>query len=116
MLGTKGSESDFRVEPAAKKEWPWILQCLLEISMNTLAPDLRETDENLVNVQLSEEVYNIRGPKGFPNQIFIAKDHEGKKLGFIRVAETRENFTSLPQAFVLDIYVDKASRGKGIGK
>jgi len=116
MLGAIGCEIEFLVEPTAEKEWPWIMQCLLEISISTLAPDLKETDENIVNVQLAEEVENIRVIKGFANQIFIAKDREGKRLGFLWVAKTRENFTGLPQAFVLDVYADEDYRRKGIGK
>ncbi len=106
----------FRVEPATELDWSWIRRSLLETSMDTLAPSLRDTEENVVNEHLSEEVENIRGPKGFSNQAFIAKDPNGSDLGFIWVAETRENFTGLRQAFVLLVYVDKSCRGRGIGK
>ena len=83
MLGAIGCEIEFLVEPTTEKEWPWIMQCLLEISISTLTPDLKETDENIVNVQLAEEVENICGTKGIPEPDFHRQRPGGQKTWFL---------------------------------
>uniref|UniRef100_A0A7C3FBH3 GNAT family N-acetyltransferase n=1 Tax=Candidatus Methanomethylicus mesodigestus TaxID=1867258 RepID=A0A7C3FBH3_9CREN len=116
MHETKPTPPVFKIEPAAEKDWPWILGCMAEIAKESLGPGLDSASEDMIMRSVNLQADNIRGPKGFPNQAFIAKGKDGDNIGYIWMAETKEEFTSLPQAFVLDMYVKSEFRRLGVGK
>lgn len=130
---------DFRIEIATEDDWSWLVDVTAERvckSVSTTAARLeqqhrsviedlgQQVDEDFVHRHLSPKVArrlvratitNIRGPEGYPNDLFIARDPCGGKAGYVWVGRTRHEGTLDPHALVLDLYVVEAHRRRGLG-
>jgi len=62
-----------------------------------------------------EQITKFREYHGTANQVFIARDKIGDRVGFIWVSQSRSGFTSVVQAYILNVYVTEGHRGKGLG-
>jgi len=130
---------DFRIEIATEDDWPWLVDVMAERvceNVSTTASRLEQqqrsvienleqkVDEEFVHRHLSPEVARrlvratitkICGPEGYPNDLFIARDPDGRKAGYVWVGRTRHEGTLDPHALILDLYVVEAHRRKGLG-
>ena len=108
---------NFRIEAATEDNWLWMMQGMAESIWESLSPEcLQEVSQQAVRERLNQQAARIRGPEGFLNQAFIARDEDRQQAGFIWVAKTHSEFTGQPQAFVLDVYVVAPYRGRGLGQ
>ncbi len=115
VVSSKGTY--FHIEPAAENDWPWIIQGSVESIWESLRSEHRQgVNRKIIREHLNHQIARIRGPNGFPNQVFIARNEKGREIGFIWVAEIRSEFTGQLQAFILDVFVAEPYRGQGLGR
>ncbi|WP_052807416.1 GNAT family N-acetyltransferase [Risungbinella massiliensis] len=50
------------------------------------------------------------------NEIYLAVDTTGKRLGYLHIRKQKEFFTQLDQAFILSLVVIEEAQGKGIAQ
>jgi ribosomal protein S18 acetylase RimI-like enzyme len=133
----------YHVYEASKDDWPWLTDVLVERLWERLGPlaagveqDHRTImekmglpiDEDFVDEYLSPEAARrfvwatvtlqnarIRGPDGYPSALYLARDADLEKVGYVWVGHTRAEGTLEPQALILDLYVVEAHRRKGLG-
>jgi len=98
-------------------DWPWITEQYVETAWDSLTGERQQkTSKQIVRDCIVEQITKFREKHGTANQIFIARDKHGDRVGFIWVGESRSGFTGVVQAYILSIYVTDACRGQGLGR
>ena len=109
-------ETAFRIEPATKDDWPWIVQGQVVIAWVRLGPERqRQVSRQTVEERVARQVAELRQQEGFPSVAFVARTDDGTPVGFVWVARTHNDFTGQLEASLLSQYVAEPCRGQGLG-
>ena len=72
--------------------------------------------KQVVHDCIVEQITKFLKKHGTANQVFIARDNNADRVGFIWVGQSRSGFTGVVQAFILSLYVTEGYRGGGLGR
>jgi len=98
-------------------DWPWITEQYVETAWASLTVERQQkASKQIVRDCTVEQITKFREEHGTANQVFIARDNNGDRVGFIWVGQSRSGFTDVVQAYILSIYVTEACRGQGLGR
>lgn len=107
----------FRIGPAIESDWPWIVQGHVEIAWARLSPERpRGVSRRMIEERVKRQVAEIRAEREFPSQAFVARTEDGKPVGFVWVAKTRNESTCQLEGSLLNQYVAEPYRGQGLGR
>ena len=99
-----------------EEDWDWIIERHAETAWASLAPEIRHfITIQMVRDSLAEQTSKFCTEHGATNQVFIARTHDSKNMGYVWVGQVKSAFTGVMQAHVLNIYVESEIRGQGIG-
>ena len=98
-------------------DWSWITEYYVETAWTSLTAERqRRVSKQVVQDCIVEQIVKFREKHGTANQVFIARDNNGGRVGFIWVGQSRSGFTGVVQAYILSVYVAEACRGQGLGR
>ena len=98
-------------------DWPWITGQYVETAWTSLTIERQQkTSRQIVRDCIIEQITKLREKHGTANQVFIARDKNGERVGFIWVGQSRSGFTGVVQAYILSVHVIEACRGQGLGR
>ena len=110
-------EGGYIAEMAGDDDWEHIIPGFVEGTWNSLGS--RQRDElgldsaSELAVRLSEW---IRSEGGLFNQAFVVKTSKGVPAGHVWLARIINQFTGMPEALVINVFVEEEHRGKGLGR
>ena len=97
-------------------DWSWITECYVETAWTSLTDERqRRVSKQVVQDCIVEQITKFREKHGTVNQVFIGRDNNGDRVGFIWVGQTRSGFTGVVQAYILSVYVTESCRGQWLG-
>ncbi len=97
-------------------DWSWITEHHVETAWDSLTSNLQQmVSKQVVQECVTDQMTKIREKHGVTNQVFLAHDGEGQRVGFIWVDQVRSAFTGTLHAYILEIFVADEYRGQGIG-
>jgi len=98
-------------------DWPWITGQYVETAWDSLTVERQQkASRQIVCDCIVEQITRFREKHGSANQVFLARDKNGERVGFIWVGQSRSSFTGVVQAYILSVYVTEAYRGQGLGR
>jgi ribosomal protein S18 acetylase RimI-like enzyme len=98
-------------------DWPWITEQYVETAWTSLTAERQQkVSKQVVQDCIVEQITKFREKHGTANQVFIARDKNGDRVGFIWTGQSRSSFTGVVQAHILSVYVTEACRGQGLGR
>ncbi len=98
-------------------DWPWITEKYVETAWASLTVGCQQKiSKQIVRDCIVEQITKFREKQGIANQVFIMRDNNGDRVGFIWVGQSRSGFTGMVQAYILSVYVTEACRGQGLGR
>jgi ribosomal protein S18 acetylase RimI-like enzyme len=101
----------------SESDWPWITEQYVETVWVSLTVERQQkASRQIVRDCIVEQITKFREKHGTANQVFIARDKNGDRAGFIWVGQSRSGFTGMVQAYILSVYVAEACRGQGLGR
>jgi ribosomal protein S18 acetylase RimI-like enzyme len=99
------------------RDWPWITEQFIETAWASLTVERQQkTSRQVVGDCIIGQITKFREKHGTDNQVFIARDKNGERVGFIWVGQSRSGFTGVVQAYILSVHVTEACRGQGLGR
>lgn len=108
--------NDIQIGFPTSDDWNWIIETHAETAWRSLTPELQCTISiQVVHDSLSEQTTKFRAEHGITNQVLIARNADGKELGYIWVGQVKSAFTGAMQAYILNIYVADEYRRQGLG-
>ncbi|NLC55902.1 MAG: GNAT family N-acetyltransferase [Armatimonadetes bacterium] len=116
-MGAEPEEDHIQVGQAAPDDWPWMLQGYERTAWHSLLPSRRRwTSRRDVRVQVTAQVAAFRAREGNGFAALLARDGFGRRAGFVWVDESRHGFTGEARAYVIQLYVSRAYRRRGVGR
>lgn len=98
-------------------DWPWITEQYVETAWASLTVERQQkTSRQSVRNCMIEQITKFQEKHGTANQVFIARDKNGERVGFIWVGQSRSGFTGAVQAYILSVHVTEACRSQGLGR
>lgn len=105
------------IEPATEGDWPWIVQGQVGIAWTRLGRERRKAESRqAIAERVARQVERLRHDEGFPSQAFVARPPHGTPVGFVWVAKTHNDTTGRMEASLLNQYVAKPYRSRGLGQ
>ena len=102
---------------AQDDDWSWILKGSAEAVWVSLPEERKQQlGREAIDQHYEDEARDFQGDDRFPNQAILARDPEGRRSGFVWVAEATTDGTGQPHGFVMDLYLDPLHRGTGLAK
>jgi GNAT superfamily N-acetyltransferase len=103
-MNEPGTSFELRVaQPADKARWQEMFLALVATGPEPCAPDA------------PEHVWECISDPGHPMKLLIAAGKGGQGIGFLLYITHPYSWTRRPVTYLLDLYVDPAARGAGIG-
>ncbi len=116
-MASGGEEAAIHVVPAAPDDWPWMLAAYERTAWDSLPPSRqRAVSRRDIRAQVRAQVAGFREREGCGFEALMARDGVGRRAGFVWVEESRHAFTGEPRAYVIELYVSRAYRRRGVGR
>ncbi len=110
-------DGGYTVEMAGDEDWEYILPGFMEGTWNTLGS--RQRDElgldSAGDLAVRQSEW-IRSAEGLFNQAFVVRTSKGVPAGHIWLARIFNQFTGMPEALVLNVFIEEEHRGKGLAR
>jgi GNAT superfamily N-acetyltransferase len=131
----------FHVYEASEDDWTWLADVMVERLWEGVSPLAAEAEQQHRTVTearglpIDEEyvehlrpeggrrfarafvmpqIAKIRGPDGYPSALYVARDADLTKAGYVWVGHARHEGTLEAEALIVDLYVVEAHRRKGL--
>jgi GNAT superfamily N-acetyltransferase len=109
-------KTQFKIERATERDWPWIVQGEIEIAWVRLgAEQQKRVGRQVVEEAVARHIRRLRENPDFATLAFVARADDGALAGFVWVAKDQNDFTGQLQASLLNQYVAEPYRDQGLG-
>lgn len=112
-LSEKSRKSHVHIRPAEERDDDFILS-LVERFVDFELPAWRKRSDSAHSIR--RDLKRALDELPASENLFVAENESGERLGFLRVQKTRDFFSGRANCHISDIAVAKGSEGRGVGR
>ena len=103
--------------PPTDEDWEWFIPRYAHTAWESMRPHRQaHTSIEEVQVNLRKQIEKFCGPDGLEHIVYLARNEDGARAGFIWVIESTSGFTAAAFGWVMCVYVEAGFRGAGVGR